>query len=57
MRYVFVTSVLADGQIKITGSPGTLSVLRRPGGYSEEVTPDPIPNSAVKILSADGTSS
>jgi hypothetical protein len=33
------------------------SVLRRPGGYSEEPIPDPIPNSAVKVLSADGTKS
>ncbi len=32
-------------------------MLRRPGGYSEEATPDPIPNSAVKLLSANGTSS
>ena len=31
------------------------SVLRRPGGYSEEPLPDPIPNSAVKVLCADGT--
>jgi hypothetical protein len=31
------------------------SVLRRPGGYSEEPIPDPIPNSAVKVLCADGT--
>ena len=30
-------------------------VLRRPGGSSEELEPDPIPNSAVKLLSADGT--
>ena len=27
----------------------------RPGGYSEGPTPDPIPNSAVKTLSANGT--
>ena len=33
------------------------SVLGRPGGYCEEPKPDPIPNSAVKLLSADGTSS
>ena len=32
-------------------------VLRRPGGSSEEPEPDPIPNSAVKLLSADGTMS
>jgi hypothetical protein len=30
-------------------------VLGRPGGPSEEPEPDPIPNSAVKLLSADGT--
>ena len=30
-------------------------VLRRPGGSSEEHEPDPIPNSAVKLLSANGT--
>ena len=30
-------------------------ILRRPGGSSEEHEPDPIPNSAVKLLSADGT--
>jgi hypothetical protein len=27
----------------------------RPGGFSEGPTPDPIPNSAVKTLSANGT--
>lgn len=32
-----------------------VSVLRRPGGSSEEPQPDPIPNSAVKLLSANGT--
>ena len=32
-------------------------MLRRPGGSSERDTPDPIPNSAVKPLSAYGTSS
>ena len=32
-----------------------LLVLRRPGGFSEELEPDPIPNSAVKLLSANGT--
>jgi hypothetical protein len=30
-------------------------VLRRPGGPCEEPKPDPIPNSAVKLLSANGT--
>jgi hypothetical protein len=33
------------------------SVFRRPGGHSEEPIPDPIPNSAVKFLCADGTKS
>jgi len=32
-------------------------VFAWPGGYSEGETPDPIPNSAVKTLSADGTAS
>ena len=27
------------------------------GGYSNGVPPDPIPNSAVKVVSADGTAS
>jgi hypothetical protein len=34
-----------------------LTVLRRPGGYVEVSEPDPIPNSVVKRLRADGTSS
>ena len=37
--------------------PDSCSVLRRPGGHSEEPIPDPIPNSAVKVLCADGTKS
>ena len=32
-------------------------LFRRPGGSGEEPKPDPIPNSAVKLLSADGTAS
>jgi hypothetical protein len=35
--------------------PDSCSVFRRPGGHSEEPLPDPIPNSAVKVLCADGT--
>jgi hypothetical protein len=35
--------------------PIPVVVFGRPGGYSEEPIPDPIPNSAVKVLSADGT--
>ena len=34
-----------------------IPVLRRPGGYSGEPKPDPIPNSAVKLSCANGTKS
>src|SRR6266852_4422751 len=34
-----------------------IPVLRRPGGYSGEPEPDPIPNSAVKLSCANGTKS
>ena len=34
-----------------------LHALCRPGGYGGAAAPDPIPNSAVKRSSADGTSS
>jgi hypothetical protein len=38
------------------GSPTRiLSVLCRPGGHSEGILPDPIPNSAVKAFCAHGT--
>ena len=33
------------------------ALLRRPGGHGEGEPPDPIPNSAVKPFSADGTAS
>ncbi len=33
------------------------AALRRLGGHCEVIKPDPIPNSAVKLLSADGTKS
>ena len=33
------------------------SVLGRPGGFCGETEPDPIPNSAVKLPSANGSSS
>ena len=36
---------------------GAAPDLRWPGGHSEGATPDPIPNSVVKTLSADGTAS
>ena len=31
------------------------NLLSLAGDYSEEATPDPIPNSEVKLFSADGT--
>ena len=41
-----------------TKNPVSIScVLRRPGGHGEEPQPDPFPNSAVKLLCANGTSS
>ena len=39
------------------GRAGSCVAFGRPGGYGEGDTPDPIPNSAVKTLSADGTAS
>ena len=39
------------GAIRKTSS----HAFRRPGGYCEVAAPDPIPNSAVKRLCADGT--
>ena len=32
-----------------------MTIRRLPGNYCEEVIPDPIPNSEVKLFSADGT--
>jgi hypothetical protein len=39
----------------VVGGPS--SVFGRPGGISGEPVPDPIPNSAVKLPSANGTKS
>ena len=49
----------AYGSCRSYGPPAGLAgrVFAWPGGYSEGETPDPIPNSAVKTLSADGTAS
>ena len=33
------------------------TVFGRSGGFGEKLKPDPIPNSAVNLLSADGTKS
>jgi hypothetical protein len=52
--------LIEDGRRRLRGVKDHLlhlSVLRRPGGFSEEPLPDPIPNSAVKVLCADGTKS
>jgi hypothetical protein len=55
------TLQLADRDLAFAGTLVLLalcffkSVLGRPGGFSEEPEPDPISNSAVKLLSADGT--
>ena len=40
-----------------SGGKLCFTVLRWSGGFSEEPEPDPIPNSAVKLLRADGTKS
>ena len=42
-------------EIKNMKSQFCFTVLCRPGGLCKVIRPDPIPNSAVKRLSADGT--
>ena len=37
--------------------PEVISLFRRPGVYGGVAAPDPIPNSAVKTLRANGTAS
>ena len=55
---IFAARVLRKEQTRSTERPAySSSVLRRPGGYCEEPEPDPIPNSAVKLLRANDTSS
>ena len=52
--------MVRPGAASCSGVPCPKSRIRGlawPGGYSEGETPDPIPNSAVKTLSADGTAS
>jgi hypothetical protein len=44
-----------NASYKTTKSFLLANILCRPGGLSEKPEPDPIPNSAVKLLSADGT--
>ena len=48
-KHLFVRTAPKDPLLRV--------VLCRPGGLSEEPEPDPIPNSAVKLLRADGTMS
>ena len=51
------TTLIASDRDRAVASPACrpLLVLRRSGDLSEEPEPDPISNSAVKLLSADGT--
>ena len=40
---------------RIGDDPGSSDIYNFPGGYCLEETPDPIPNSAVKLKDANGT--
>ena len=51
-----VLGLRPDGMAQTTASRFE-HALCRPGGYGGAAAPDPIPNSAVKRSSADGTSS
>jgi hypothetical protein len=51
----FINQKSRPESLLITDRRLLISVLGRPGGHSEEPLPDPIPNSAVKVLCADGT--
>jgi hypothetical protein len=53
----FVRTRQTEGLSAAPKDPLLRVVLCRPGGLSEEPEPDPIPNSAVKLLRADGTMS
>ena len=50
-----MTDHMTKGALSASNSLLRILVLRRSGGSSEELEPDPIPNSAVKLLSANGT--
>ena len=64
-HFLMPSSSLAQGGRKADQQGRTLAARRaprhatscRPGGHSEGAPPDPIPNSAVKPLSAHGTAS
>ena len=55
--YIEVPEYRIYGCYQIDITDRIRDVYRWPGGHSEGATPDPIPNSAVKTLSADGTAS
>ena len=60
---VLITHVHFGGSLFSCSKPDNMSrkgferpdAFRRPGGYCEVAAPVPIPNTAVKRLSADGT--
>ena len=49
--------IFGSSPITLASLAAYFTVLRWSGGFSEEPEPDPIPNSAVKLLRADGTKS
>ncbi len=46
-------NLILSQQVIVTVS--AIRIKTKSGGYSEKVTPVPIPNTVVKLLSADGT--
>jgi hypothetical protein len=58
-RFVYgpIASVALDINVRKNEELSHPIPLCRPGGYSGELPPDPIPNSVVKVPSADGTTS
>jgi hypothetical protein len=52
-----IASILEYPQRHIRRQPTAPRAVGRPGGHSEGPAPDPIPNSAVKTLRANGTAS
>ena len=53
VRRITSSNILTD----TTVSAAARRAVGRPGGHSEGPAPDPIPNSAVKTLRANGTAS
>src|SRR6201999_857799 len=54
-RIVLLRRVTRAVMISAHPRAGKFSALRRPGGHSEGILPDPIPNSAVKAFCVHGT--